>query len=61
MEHPVLGKIKTTGFPVQFSKTSASIQCAAPEFGAHTEEVLIEVLGYSWEELSNMRESGAFG
>jgi len=61
MEHPVLGKIKTAGFPAQFSKTPASIQSAAPEFGAHTEEVLIEVLGYTWEELADLRESGAFG
>ncbi len=61
MEHPVMGKVKTAGFPVRFSKTPASIQSAAPEFGAHTEEVLLEIGGYSWDEISRLREQGALG
>ncbi len=61
MEHPVMGKVKTVGFPVRFSKTPASIQSAAPEFGAHTEEVLLEIGGYSWDEISRLREQGALG
>ncbi|MDP2917851.1 MAG: CoA transferase [Dehalococcoidia bacterium] len=61
MEHPTMGKVKTIGFPVQFSKTPASIQCSAPQFGAHTEQVLQELLGCSWEEIAKLREQGAFG
>lgn len=61
MEHPTMGKIKTVGCPIQLSKTPATIQSAAPEFGAHTEEVLLEVGGYSWEEIAKLREQGAFG
>jgi formyl-CoA transferase len=30
----------------------------APELGQHTEEVLLEA-GYSWEEISRLRGSGA--
>jgi formyl-CoA transferase len=30
----------------------------APELGQHTEEVLLEA-GYSWEEISQLRENGA--
>jgi crotonobetainyl-CoA:carnitine CoA-transferase CaiB-like acyl-CoA transferase len=61
MEHPVMGKIKTVGFPVQFSETPASIQSAAPEFGAHTEEVLVDIFGYSWDDIDKLRKAGAFG
>jgi crotonobetainyl-CoA:carnitine CoA-transferase CaiB-like acyl-CoA transferase len=31
---------------------------AAPEHGQHTEEVLLE-LGYTWEEIGALRDSGA--
>ena len=30
----------------------------APEFGQHTEEVMLE-LGYSWDEIAVVREAGA--
>ncbi|MDP2916777.1 MAG: CoA transferase [Dehalococcoidia bacterium] len=61
MQHPAWGKVKTVGFPVQFSRTPAAIRSAAPEFGQHTEEILSEVLGYSWDEIGSLREKGAFG
>lgn len=60
MEHPILGKVKTVGFPAQFSKTPAAIRGSAPEFGQHTEEVLTGILGYSWDEIANLRDQGAF-
>ncbi len=55
-DHPVWGKIKTTGFPVHFSNTPASIRREAPELGQHTEEVLIEILGYTWDEIAKLKE-----
>jgi len=58
MDHPLLGKVKTVGFPVQFSKTPARVQSAAPEFGQHTEEVLLDICGYTWEEIAQLREEG---
>ncbi len=54
-EHPVLGKLKMQNFPVQFSKTPAKVRSAAPEFGQHTEEILLEY-GYSWEDIAAMKE-----
>lgn len=61
MEHPAMGRVKSVGFPVQFSRTPASVRSAAPEFGANTEEVLLEIGGYSWDEITRLREQGAFG
>jgi crotonobetainyl-CoA:carnitine CoA-transferase CaiB-like acyl-CoA transferase len=33
---------------------------AAPELGQHTEEILLET-GLDWDEISELRESGALG
>lgn len=56
--HPVLGPVRLTGFPVTFSETPCGISREAPELGQHTEEVLMERLGLSWEELSQLKEEG---
>ncbi len=57
-DHPVLGPIQEIGYPVRFSQTPAKIQREAPEHGQHTEEVLQELLGYSWEDVAQLREEG---
>jgi crotonobetainyl-CoA:carnitine CoA-transferase CaiB-like acyl-CoA transferase len=56
VDHPSLGKIKTVGFPMKFSKTPAQVNSCAPVFGQHTEEVFMDLLGYSWEDLARLRE-----
>jgi crotonobetainyl-CoA:carnitine CoA-transferase CaiB-like acyl-CoA transferase len=43
--------------PVQFDEQQVTLT-AAPEHGQHTEEILLE-LGYTWEEIIPMKESGA--
>ena len=53
--HEVLGPVKAVGIPVQLSETPGVVRCEAPEFGQHTEEVLIEIGGYSWEEIAELR------
>ncbi|MEE8472748.1 MAG: CoA transferase, partial [Dehalococcoidia bacterium] len=57
-DHPTMGRVKTIGFPVKLSRTPMTIKGPAPEFGQHTEEVLQELGGYSWEEISGMRSRG---
>ena len=57
-DHPVLGKTRMVGFPWDFSRTPASVRREAPEFGQHTEEILLE-LGYSWEDISRLKEKKA--
>lgn len=58
-DHPTLGRIKFPGFPVHFSQTPASLRLPAPEFGQHTEEVLMEVAGYTWDDLGQLKAEGA--
>ena len=53
--HPALGKITITGSPMHFSQTPASVRLPAPEFGQHTEEVLQNILGYTWEDLAKLK------
>jgi crotonobetainyl-CoA:carnitine CoA-transferase CaiB-like acyl-CoA transferase len=48
------------GSPVHLSKTPARIERMAPEFGQHTEEVLLEA-GFTWEQLEDLGTRGAFG
>lgn len=55
-EHETLGPVKLAGFPVRFTKTPGRINRCAPEFGEHTEEILMDIGGYSWEEIEQLRE-----
>jgi crotonobetainyl-CoA:carnitine CoA-transferase CaiB-like acyl-CoA transferase len=59
--HPVLGPIGLIPLPINFSKTPVAITREPPELGQHTEEVLQEVLGLSWDELARLKESAAIG
>jgi crotonobetainyl-CoA:carnitine CoA-transferase CaiB-like acyl-CoA transferase len=44
--------------PVRFSETPSQPSPTAPELGQHTEEVLVD-LGYTWDEISALRDSAA--
>lgn len=54
--HSTFGPMKVLGSPVQFSKTPAVIRAEAPQFGQHTEEILREVGGYTWQEITQFKE-----
>jgi crotonobetainyl-CoA:carnitine CoA-transferase CaiB-like acyl-CoA transferase len=45
--------------PAQFDET-APVMRRAPEFGEHTEEILLEV-GFDWPAIGELREKGAIG
>jgi crotonobetainyl-CoA:carnitine CoA-transferase CaiB-like acyl-CoA transferase len=56
-DHPSYGRIEILANLVNLSKTPATIRLPAPEFGQHTEEVLLEA-GYTWEEIARFKERG---
>lgn len=55
-DHKVFGPVKVVGLPIQLSKTPGVVRAEAPVFGEHTEEVLLEIGGYTWEEIAQLRE-----
>jgi crotonobetainyl-CoA:carnitine CoA-transferase CaiB-like acyl-CoA transferase len=54
-DHPVLGKVKEVGIPVEFSATPVKVTGHAPNFGEHTEDVLVNLCNYSWEEIEKLK------
>ena len=54
------GKVRVPGIPVKLSKTPGKVTKLAPELGQHTEEVLMELGGYTWEDLAQLREAGVY-
>ncbi len=54
--HEVLGPVKVVGLPISLSETPGKVNAEAPEFGQHTEEVLMEMGGFTWEEITELRE-----
>jgi crotonobetainyl-CoA:carnitine CoA-transferase CaiB-like acyl-CoA transferase len=58
-DHPQHGPTEMLGLPVRLSETPGSIRMPAPELGQHTEEVLLDVLGWDWDRISTLREKEA--
>ena len=58
LDHPMAGKVLVSGAPVTINGEVATTAEPAPELGQHTEEVLLE-LGYTWDEIGTLRDSGA--
>ena len=58
-DHPSLENAKVVGFPVTFTETPCAIQAPAPQFGQHTEEVLIELGDYTWDDIAKLRDEEA--
>jgi len=51
-EHPTAGPIQMTGFPYKLSQTPAEVRQPPSLLGQHTEEVLVDLLGYSAEQVA---------
>ena len=56
--HPVIGDVKMCNFPVTFSDTPAGVWKEAPELGQDTESILIDELGYDWDDIGRLQEAG---
>jgi len=57
VNHPVIGEMKTIGFPTKFSRTPLEIRRPAPLFAEHTDEVL-HGIGMSDEDIGSLRSEG---
>jgi crotonobetainyl-CoA:carnitine CoA-transferase CaiB-like acyl-CoA transferase len=55
--HPTQGPIEVIASPVKLGNSPASYRTPAPEFGQHTEEVLVQY-GYDWEDIARFKEMG---
>jgi len=57
LEHPALGRARTTGIPIKLSATPGSVRMAAPMVGEHSAAVLSE-LGLSASEVRALVADG---
>jgi crotonobetainyl-CoA:carnitine CoA-transferase CaiB-like acyl-CoA transferase len=55
-DHPQHGSTRVVGLPVGLSETPGSVRAPAPELGQHTEDVLLNVLGWDWDRITALRE-----
>jgi len=60
LDHPAHGPLPIVAPGVNLSVTPGVIRTPAPEFGQHTEEVLLEA-GLTWEEIGTLRDQGIIG
>ncbi|MCI0796924.1 MAG: CoA transferase [Chloroflexi bacterium] len=57
-DHPVLGPTKWHQTPVGFSETPVSTRRMAPMHGEETETILIDLLGYTWDDIEVLKDDG---
>lgn len=55
-EHPTHGRSRVVGHPIYASATPLAIRRPEPEFGQHTEEILLEIGGFTWSEIERFRD-----
>lgn len=55
VNHPLIGNIKLTGIPVKLSDNPGRISSPPPLLGQHNEEILIDLLNYSAEDIKEFK------
>ncbi len=58
LEHADGGEFQLVQAPMKFHRTPTETTGLAPELGQHTETVLLE-LGYSWDDITTLKDKGA--
>jgi formyl-CoA transferase len=56
MEHPVAGKMKVIGSPINLSETPAEVRSPAPLLGQHSADILRNVLNYSEDQIEALKK-----
>jgi crotonobetainyl-CoA:carnitine CoA-transferase CaiB-like acyl-CoA transferase len=59
-DHPTEGRVKTPGFPINFSKTPSAVNRGAPLAGEHSREILQES-GYTEDQIDELVRAGRVG
>jgi formyl-CoA transferase len=59
--HPSAGQVKMVGSPINLSQTPVHYNAAPPLLGQHTEQILRELLGYTPEQLIQLKVAGVIG
>lgn len=57
MDYPGVGAMKYVTTPIKFQQNHVSFTNPPPEVGQHTEEILLD-LGYSWDDIVQLKEEG---
>lgn len=57
--HPIAGEVKCVDMPYRFAEDGTRILSAPPLLGEHTDEILVDLLGYSKEEVQRLKADGA--
>jgi crotonobetainyl-CoA:carnitine CoA-transferase CaiB-like acyl-CoA transferase len=56
VEHPFIGKIKVPAELFKFTETPYQLRMPAPTLGQHNREIYVEGLGYTQQELCQLRQ-----
>ena len=56
--HPTIGTLRLAGIPIRYSETPGCIRRPPPLLGEHTDQVLPEVLGYTTQQVEDLRRQG---
>jgi len=56
MDHPTIGELPLVGSPLKMSNTPVEYRLPPPLMGEHTEDVIMDLLGYSSEQITELRE-----
>lgn len=59
IDHPVAGKFKAIGTPIEFSETPPTIRRTPPALGEHNDEILRE-LGFGEADVERFHKAGIF-
>ena len=55
-DHPGIGPSNWLQTPVTYNKTPLSTRKMAPVLGENTEECLVDLLGYSWDDVVTLKD-----
>jgi crotonobetainyl-CoA:carnitine CoA-transferase CaiB-like acyl-CoA transferase len=55
-DHPAIGPSNWLQTPVNYSKTPLSTRKMAPTLGENTEETLVDLLGYTWDDIVVLKD-----